>query len=399
MDMNKERKLLMKTSSRLDKIPPYLFAEIDRKIAEARAKGIDIISLGIGDPDTPTIPNIVEAMHSAIDNPKNHDYPPYDGTAAFKTASAEWMKKRFGVELDSKTEILANIGSKESIAHVFLAFVDAGDYTLVPDPGYPVYQNGTILAGGTPYIMPLKTENDFIPDLDAIPEDVAQKAKLMFLNYPNNPTGATATLEFFEKAVAFAKKYDILLCHDQAYCEMTYDGYVAPSILEVEGAKDIAIEFFSHSKSYNMTGWRVGFVCGNAQAIKALGTIKNNIDSGVFKAIQDAAVEAYNTPSEKIQALNDMYKSRKEIMENGLKELGWNIKPSKATFYLWLPVPKGYTSAEFVTVMLEKAGVVVPPGNGYGKHGEGYFRIALTVPDARLKEALQRMKDAGIRYE
>lgn len=388
----------MKQSERLNKIPPYLFAEIDRKISDARSKGVDIISLGIGDPDTPTIPTVVEEMHKAIDNPANHDYPPYDGTVQFKTACAKWMKERFCVDLNSKTQILANIGSKEAIAHVFFAFVDEGDYTLVPDPGYPVYKNATIFAGGTPYSMPLTEENNWLPDFDKIPEDIARKSKLMFLNYPNNPTGAVCDIKFFKKAVEFCKKYDILLCHDQAYCEMTYDGYVAPSVLQVEGAQDIAIEFFSHSKSYNMTGWRVGFVCGNTEAIKALGTIKNNIDSGVFKAIQQAASKAFEAPKEQIDNLNKMYKERKDIMEAGLKELGWDIKPSKATFYLWLPVPKGYTSEEFVTVMLDKAGVVVPPGNGYGKWGEGYFRIALTKDIETLKKALLRMKEAGISY-
>lgn len=388
----------MKQSERLNKIPPYLFAEIDRKIAEARAKGIDIISLGIGDPDTPTIPTVVAEMHSAIDDAKNHDYPPYNGTEQFRNASVAWMKRRFGVDLDANTEMLANIGSKEAIAHVFFAFVDEGDYTLVPDPGYPVYKNATIFAGGTPYSMPLLAENKFLPDFDKIPEDIARKSKLMFLNYPNNPTGATCDLDLFKKAVAFCKKYDILLCHDQAYCEMTYDGYVAPSVLEVEGAKDVAIEFFSHSKSYNMTGWRVGFVAGNAQAIKALGTIKNNIDSGVFKAIQQAAAKAYDAPKEQIENLNKMYKERKDVAEAALKELGWNIIPSKATFYLWLPVPKGYTSEEFATVMLEKAGVVVPPGNGYGSYGEGYFRIALTKDVETIKKAFSRMEEAGISY-
>lgn len=389
----------MRVSERLEKIPPYLFAEIDRKIAEAKAKGIDIISLGIGDPDTPTLPPIVEEMHKAIDNPANHDYPPYNGTEKFRKAACEWMKTRFGVELNPDTQMLANIGSKEAIAHVFFAFVDKGDYTLVPDPGYPVYKNATIFAGGTPYSMPLLEENGFLPDLDAIPEDVAKKSKLMFLNYPNNPTGAVCTKEFYKKAVDFCKKYDILLCSDMAYSEMTYDGYVAPSVLEVEGAMDVALEFYSHSKSYNMTGWRVGFCCGNADAVKALGTIKNNIDSGTFKAIQDAAVAAFNVDKSYIENLNKMYQERRDAAEEGFRELGWDIKPSKATFYLWLPVPKGMTSEEFVTVMLEKAHVVVPPGNGYGKYGEGYFRVALTKDVDTIKKALQRMKDAGISYK
>lgn len=388
----------MKVSERLEQIPPYLFAEIDRKIAEAKAKGIDIISLGIGDPDTPTLPPVVEEMHKAIDNPKNHDYPPYNGTEKFRKGACEWMKNRFGVELDPDKEMLANIGSKEAIAHVFFAYVDKGDYTLVPDPGYPVYHNATIFAGGTPYEMPLLEGNGYLPDFDRIPEDIAKKSKIMFLNYPNNPTGAVADLDFFKKAVDFCKKYDILLCSDMAYSEMTYDGYKAPSVLQVEGAKDVAIEFYSHSKSYNMTGWRVGFVCGNADAIKALGTIKNNIDSGTFKAIQDAATAAFTVDAKYINDLNKMYQERRDAAEEGFRELGWNVKPSKATFYLWLPVPKGMSSEEFVTIMLEKAHVVVPPGNGYGKYGEGYFRVALTKDVDTIKECIRRMKEAGIRY-
>lgn len=388
---------MVQLSERLNKIPPYLFAEIDKKIAAAKAEGVDVISLGIGDPDTPTIPTVVEEMHKAIDDPKNHDYPPYAGTKQFKDAVANWYKNRFDVEL-TESEILANIGSKESIAHTFLAFVDEGDYTLIPDPGYPVYKTATLLAGGTPYSMPLLEENGFLPDFDKIPEDIAKKAKLMFLNYPNNPTGAVCDMEFLKKAVEYCKKYDILLCYDQAYCEMTYDGYIAPSILQVEGAKDIALEFYSHSKSYNMTGWRVGFVCGNEKYLKALGTIKSNIDSGTFKAVQQAAAKAFEAPHEQIEKLNDMYKQRRDTMQEGLKELGWNLTPSKATFYLWLRCPEGFTSEEFATVMLEKAGIVVPPGNGYGKYGEGYFRIALTKDVDVLKKCIQRMKDAGISY-
>ena len=388
----------MKVSERLEQIPPYLFAEIDRKIAEAKAKGIDIISLGIGDPDSPTLQPVVDAMHKAIDNPKNHDYPPYNGTEGFRKGACAWMKKRFGVELNPDTEMLANIGSKEAIAHIFFAFVDKGDYTLVPDPGYPVYHNATIFAGGTPYEMPLLEENGYLPDFDKIPADVAKKAKLMFLNYPNNPTSAVADLDFWKKAVDYCKKYDILLCSDMAYSEMTFDGYKAPSVLQVEGAKDVAIEFYSHSKSYNMTGWRVGFVCGNADAVKALGTIKNNIDSGTFKAIQEAATAAFTVDEKYINDLNKMYQERRDAAEEGFRELGWDIKPSKATFYLWLPVPHGMTSEEFVTAMLEKAHVVVPPGNGYGKCGEGYFRVALTKDVDTIKKCIQRMKDAGIRY-
>lgn len=388
----------MKTSIRLEKIPPYLFAEIDRKVAEAKAKGYDIISLGIGDPDTPTLAPVVEEMHKAIDNPANHDYPPYNGTAQFRQGAANWMKANYGVELNPDTEVLANIGSKEAIAHVFFAFVDEGDYALVPDPGYPVYHNATVFAGGTPYAMPLLEENGFLPDFDKIPEEIARKSKIMFLNYPNNPTGAVADLDFWKKAVAFCKKYDILLCSDMAYAEMTFDGYKAPSVLEVEGGKDVALEFYSHSKSYNMTGWRVGFVCGNAEAIKALGTIKNNIDSGTFKAIQQAGTAAFTIDKSYIENLNKMYQERRDVMEQGLKELGWDVKPSKATFYIWIPTPNGKTSEEFATELLEKAHLVVPPGNGYGKCGEGYIRIALTKDVETIKKVLQRMKDAGIRY-
>lgn len=389
----------MKTSQRLEKIPPYLFAQIDKKIDEAKEKGINIISLGIGDPDMPTLPNIVGAMHEAIYKPENHDYPPYQGTKEFRKASANWMKKRFNVELDYDSEMLALIGSKEGLAHIFFAFVDSGDIVLVPDPGYPVYKNGTILAGGEIYLMPLLAKNNFLPDFEKIPPEIAKRAKLMFLNYPNNPTGAVADLEFYQKAVDFAKKYDILICNDQAYSEMTYDNYIAPSILEIEGAKDCAIEFYSHSKSYNMTGWRIGFACGNKEAIKALGTIKNNIDSGVFKAIQEAGIEAYNTPKSEIEKLNKIYQKRRNIVENALKELGWNIKPTKGTFYLWLPTPNNMPSADFCEMLIERTGVVVVPGVGYGENGEGYFRIALTKDEKTIQEAMERIKKAGIKYQ
>ena len=389
----------MKTSQRLEKIPPYLFAQIDKKIDEAKEKGINIISLGIGDPDMPTLPNIVGAMHEAIYKPENHDYPPYQGTKEFRKASANWMKKRFNVELDYDSEMLALIGSKEGLAHVFFAFVDSNDIVLVPDPGYPVYKNGTILAGGEIYLMPLLAQNNFLPNFEKIPPEIAKRAKLMFLNYPNNPTGAVADLEFYQKAVDFAKKYDILICNDQAYSEMTYDNYIAPSILEIEGAKDCAIEFYSHSKSYNMTGWRIGFACGNKEAIKALGTIKNNIDSGVFKAIQEAGIEAYNTPKSEIEKLNKIYQKRRNIVENALKELGWNIKPTKGTFYLWLPTPNNMPSADFCEMLIERTGVVVVPGVGYGENGEGYFRIALTKDEKTIQEAMERIKKAGIKYQ
>jgi len=389
----------MQFAKRLEKIPPYLFAEIDRKRDELVAKGVDIINMGVGDPDQPTPSHIVEAMHQAIDDPSTHNYPPYQGTKEYRQAAADWMASRFGVKgLDPNTQIVSSIGSKEAIHNTFLAFVESGDYTLIPDPGYPVYRTSTIFAGGDPYTMPLTPENNFLPDLDAIPEDVAKKAKLLWVNYPNNPTGGLASLGDFEKLVEFCKKYDILLCHDHAYSEMAYDGYKPPSVLEVPGALDVAIEFHSFSKSYNMTGWRIGFVAGNTTGIKGLGQVKTNIDSGVFKAIQRAGIAAFETSSADLQQLMSVYQRRRDIIVDGLKSLGWPIEPPKATLYVWIPVPSGYTSTDFVTLLLDKCGIIVPPGNGYGASGEGFFRIALTVPDERMHEAIKRMKEAGIRY-
>lgn len=389
----------MQFAKRLEKIPPYLFAEIDRKRDEMLAKGVDIINMGVGDPDRPTPDHIVQAMHAAIDDPATHNYPPYQGTKDFRAAAVQWMERRFGVKgLNPNTEVVSSIGSKEAIHNTFLAFVEPGDYTLIPDPGYPVYRTSTIFAGGEYYTMPLLPENDFLPDLEAIPQEVAQKAKLLWINYPNNPTGALATLEFFEKVVAYCQQYDILLCHDHAYSEMAYDGYKPPSVLQVPGAKDVAIEFHSLSKSYNMTGWRVGFVAGSSQGIKGLGQVKTNVDSGVFKAIQQAAIAAYSTSQTDLQALMSVYQKRRDIIVKGLQSLGWPIEPPKATLYVWVRVPKGYTSTEFVTLLLDKCGIIVPPGNGYGQAGEGFFRIALTVPDERMHEAIKRMQDAGIRY-
>ena len=389
----------MQFAKRLEKIPPYLFAEIDRKRDEMVAKGVDIINMGVGDPDRPTPDHIVQAMHSAIDDPATHNYPPYQGTKDFRTAAVEWMERRFGVTgLNPDTEVVSSIGSKEAIHNTFLAFVEPGDYTLIPDPGYPVYRTSTIFAGGEFHTMPLRPENGFLPDLDLIPQEVARKAKLLWVNYPNNPTGALGTIEFFEKLVAYCQQYDILLCHDHAYSEMAYDGYKPPSVLQVPGAADVAIEFHSLSKSYNMTGWRVGFVVGCSQGIKGLGQVKTNVDSGVFKAIQKAAIAAYSTSEADLQALMSVYQKRRDIIVQGLQSLGFPIEPPLATLYIWVPVPPGYTSTEFVTMLLDKCGIIVPPGNGYGAAGEGFFRIALTVPDERMHEAIQRMKDAGIRY-
>lgn len=390
----------MQFAKRLEKIPPYFFAEINRKRNELVAKGVDIINMGVGDPDLPTPAHIVQAMHEAIDDPYSHNYPPYQGTKEYRSAAVEWMARRFGVtHLNPDTEVVSSIGSKEAIHNTFLAFVESGDYTLIADPGYPVYRTSTIFAGGEPYTMPLKAENNFLPDLKAIPQEIAQKAKLLWINYPNNPTGALATLEFFEELVDYCHKYDILLCHDHAYSEMAYDGYKPPSVLQVEGAKEVAIEFHSLSKSYNMTGWRIGFVVGNALGIKGVSQVKTNVDSGVFKAIQQAALAAFQTTEEELQKVISVYQNRRNIIVQGLQSLGWSIEPPKATLYVWVRVPKSYSSTEFVTLLLDKCGIVVPPGNGYGAAGEGFFRIALTVPEEKMYAAIQRMKDAGIRYE
>ncbi|MBD2457667.1 pyridoxal phosphate-dependent aminotransferase [Nostoc sp. FACHB-87] len=389
----------MHFAKRLEKIPPYLFAEINRKRAKLVAEGVDIINMAIGDPDKPTPAHILQVMHAAIDNSATHNYPPYEGTQEFRQAAAKWMERRFGVtDLNPDTEVVASIGSKEAIHNTFLAFVEAGDYTLIPDPGYPVYRTSTIFADGEPFTMPLKAENQFLPDLNAIPEEIAQKAKLLWINYPNNPTGGVANLEFFGELVDFCKQYNILLCHDNAYSEMAYNGYKPPSVLQVPGAKDIAIEFHSLSKSYNMTGWRVGFVVGNALGIQGLRQVKTNVDSGVFKAIQTAAIAAYNTSEAELQTLMSVYQNRRDTIVKGLQSLGWPIQPPKATLYVWVPVPAGYTSAEFVNLLLDKCGIMVAPGSGYGASGEGFFRIALTISEERMEEAIERMKDAGICY-
>jgi len=390
----------MKKAKRIEAVPPYLFAEIDKKKAEAIKKGVDIISLGIGDPDKPTFPNIVERMHSAIDNPKNHDYPPYAGTQNFREAAVKFYKKRFSVDFDPQ-DVISVIGAKEGIAHAYMAFTNPGDIALVPDPGYPVYGIWAEFMGVTPHYLPLKAENNFLPDLESIPEDVAKKAALLWLNYPNNPTGAIAPIDYYEKAVGFCKKYDILLCSDMAYSEMAYDNYKPLSIFNASGSKDVAIEFYSLSKGFNMTGWRTGFVLGNSEAIKNYAIIKTNTDSGIFKAIQEASIEALLAPESlkyQDEQNKNTYHKRIDVLVNGLQEMGWKIERPKATFYVWAPVPKGYTSSEFCTEVLEKCGVIIIPGNGYGPSGEGFFRAAITVESKRIQEAIDRMKEAGIKY-
>lgn len=386
-------------SQKLSQIPPYLFAELDRKVDAAKAQGRDIISLGVGDPDLPTPALIVEQMVKSTQDPQTHNYPPYRGTAEFRKTVARWMSTRFGVDIDPQTEAMALIGSKEGIAHLIKAYVDPGDVVLCPSPGYPVYHNYTVLSGGTPYTLPLLAERQFLPDLTSIPKDVAQKAKILFLNYPNNPTGAIASPAFIEEALDFCKTHNILLCHDHAYSEMTFDGYKAPSFLSVPGAKDVCIEMFSLSKMFNMTGWRVGFAVGHQPAIDALGIIKNNGDSGVFKAIQEAAMVGLDHADTLLENLNTIYAKRRDIFVQGLNDMGWTFPKNEATFYLWVPVPQGYTDVEFVAKLLDECDIVVPPGTGYGSAGQGFFRVALTQPEARIQEAVDRMKAKGIRFD
>lgn len=388
----------MKIAKRVETLPPYLFAEIDKKRQAAIARGVDIINMGIGDPDQPTPSEIVDAMHNAIDDPATHKYPPYQGTKDFREAACQWFEKRFGEKFNPDTECLSLIGSKEAIHNCIFATIGDGDTALLPDPAYPVYKTSTLLSGGKPYIMPLLEKNNWLPDLKQIPNDIAKSANIMMIGYPNNPTGAIAPLEFYQEVIDFAKKYDIIVLSDNAYSELTFDGYVAPSIFQANGAKDISLEFHSLSKTYNMTGWRIGFAVGNEKIIKALGTVKTNIDSGVFTAIQRAGVKAFNISRNIIEKNNNLIKERRDVAIKGFKEIGWNIKdPIKATFYLWLPIPPSFKkSTDFATAMLDKCGIVVPPGVGYGEYGEGYFRVALTIDKKRIEEAISRMKKEGL---
>jgi LL-diaminopimelate aminotransferase len=382
----------MRIARRLDAIPPYLFAELDRKIEERRAAGVDVISLGVGDPDLPTPRHVVEALQEAAGDPATHRYPSYFGLLDLRRAIADWYRERFGVDLDPDTEVQPLIGSKEGIAHLPWAFVDPGDEVLVPDPGYPVYDVGTILAGGTPVPLPLDAGRGFLPDLGAA--RVTERTKVMWLAYPSNPTAAVAELPTFEEAVTFARDHDLLLAHDAAYSELTFDGYVSPSVLQVEGAKDVAVEFGSASKTYNMTGWRVGWAVGNAEAIKALATVKTNIDSGVFDAVQRAAVAAIRGRREPLDEARAVYAKRRDVVVAAFNDLGWDLEPPKGSFYVWIPTREGMSSAEFAALLLDRAGVVVAPGIGYGANGEGYVRISTTLPDDSLAEAMDRVRGA-----
>ncbi|MEE8638012.1 MAG: LL-diaminopimelate aminotransferase [Candidatus Margulisiibacteriota bacterium] len=388
----------MRKSKRLDKIPPYLFVKIEERKEELLKKGADIIDFGIGDPDLPTPPHIFKKMHESLESTEAANYPTSKGELSFRKAVADWYKKRFNVDLDPANEVCTLIGSKEGIGHIFFAFIDPGEVALVPDPAYPVYKIGTMLAGGEPYFLPLTAENKFIPNLDDIPKNILKKAKLLFINYPNNPTGAVAGKDFFEKCVKFAKQNNLLLVSDLAYSEMAFDGFKPSSVLEIPGAKEVTIEFHSLSKTYNMTGWRIGMAVGNAEAVQALATIKSNIDSGAFKAIQHAAIEALSGPQACVPETNQIFEERRNVLFDGLTSLGWKLDKPKATFYMWVPVPQGETSASFTEKLLEKCGVLVVPGNGYGPSGEGYVRFAITLPKGRIAEAIQRMGTAKIGY-
>ena len=383
-------------SDRINSLPPYLFATIDEAKAAIKAKGVDVIDLGVGDPDQPTPDHIVDSMCEAVRMPETHTYPSYTGMMSFRKAAADWCKEARGLELDPASEVLTMIGSKEGVAHIPLAFINPGDVALCPDPAYPVYKIGTQFAGGEPCIMPLLEENNFLPDFDAIPKDKLEKAKLMFLNYPNNPTSAIADKKFFEEVVQFAKDNDIVVIHDNAYSEMTYDGYQAPSFLSVDGAMDVGIELYSLSKTYNMTGWRLAFAVGNKDIIAGVGKVKSNVDSGAFDAIQMAGITALSSSQQCVADMNTIYEERRDTLLKGLNEIGLDVKAPKATFYVWAPVPEGYDSMGFAKLLLEEAGIVATPGVGFGTYGEGYIRFALTRSVERINEAVERMSKLNL---
>lgn len=382
-------------SERLNCLPPYLFKEIDRQKEEVKKSGVDIIDLGVGDPDMPTPQHIVEALKKAASDPANHRYPSYTGMDDFNEAVAHWYRRRFNVSLDSANEVVTLIGSKEGIAHIPLAFINPGDIALVTSPGYPVYNIGVKFAGGKTYFMDLLKENDFLPVLNTVPKEIIKKTRMMFINYPNNPTSAIATEEFFKEVVLFAESHNIIVCHDAAYTETAFDGYRPKSFLETDGAKTVGIEFHSLSKIYNMAGWRIGFAVGNAQIIEALSQVKSSVDSGVFQAIQIAGIAALKEGQACIKEINKEYTARRNILVDGLSGLGLSVKKPRATFYLWIEVPDGYTSAEFTSYLLTNGGIVVAPGNGFGAAGEGYIRMALTVDRERLKKVVERVRSIG----
>jgi LL-diaminopimelate aminotransferase len=382
----------VRTAKRIERLPPYLFAEIDRKVSEARARGADIISFGVGDPDLPTPPHIVDALVAAARDPATHRYPAYTGMPAFRESIAAWYERRFGVKLDPQEEVQPLVGSKEGIFHLPVAFVDPGDMALVPDPGYPVYETGTILAHGEPVLLPLLENNEFKPDLTSIPPNVLDKARVLWLNYPSNPTAACVDIDLFAEAVELCRANDILLAHDAAYTEITFDGYVAPSVLQVPGAMECAVEFHSLSKTFNMTGWRIGWVAGAPQAIEAVKRLKTNIDSGIFDAVQMAGIAALEGPLDVLERTVDTYRRRRDLLCDGLKSMGIVVDPPRGSIYVWVPVPEGQTSESFTTYLLDEADLVVAPGNGYGPTGEGFVRFSLTLPDDRLEEGVERLR-------
>ncbi|MEM2934219.1 MAG: LL-diaminopimelate aminotransferase [Methanocellales archaeon] len=379
-------------ANRINALPQYLFAAIDELKQQKIKEGVDVIDLGVGDPDRPTPKHIVEAMCQAVLDPKTHRYPSYVGMLSFREAVAEWYKKTFKVDLNPEKEIISLIGSKEGIAHLPLAFINPGDIALVPDPAYPVYKIGTILASGRPYTMPLLEQNDFLPDLNLIPGRIARKVKLMFINYPNNPTSAVASKAFFKAIVDYAKEHGIIVVHDNAYSEITYDGYKAPSFLEVEGAREVGIEYHSLSKTYNMTGWRIGFAVGNSEILSGLGKVKTNVDSGVFEAIQIAGIAALKGDQKCVEEMKKNYQNRRDLLLEGLKKIGLKAKKPLATFYIWAKIPEQYSSMEYTKLLLDKAGIVATPGVGFGEFGDKYIRFALTKDAAKIKEAVERME-------
>lgn len=382
----------MKVADRIDNLPPYVFARLGERIRELAAQGKEIIRLDIGSPDLPPPDLIIEALCRSVRDPSRHGYGGFYGTPELRQAMAVYYERRFGVKLDPNKEVAALIGSKEGIANMALAFVTPGEPVLVPDPGYPAYTLGTLLAGGVPYRVPLLAENGYLPDLEAIPANVAHAAKILWLNYPNNPTGATAPLEFFEKAVHFARQYDILVCHDNPYCDITFDGYVAPSLLQVPGAREIALEFNSLSKTYNMAGWRVGMAVGNTQAVEALARTKTNIDSGIFLPIQDAATVALLSDQSWLTERNEIYRRRRDLILAALPAVGIEADRPLAGLYVWARIPAGYTSGEFAARLLEEAGISVTPGAAFGQYGEGYIRLSLGMDTDRIREAMDRLR-------
>jgi LL-diaminopimelate aminotransferase len=385
----------MKTSARLDRLPPYLFAELERKIAEKKAAGVDVISLGIGDPDTPTPTLVVDALAKAAADPGTHQYPSNRGRAELRQAFADFYARRFRVTLDPETEIIPALGAKECVFNLNLAFLDPGSVALAADPGYPVYTGGPLIAGAESVLMPLVPELGFVPDLDAIPLEAREAARLMYLNYPNNPTGAVAPEGFFERVVEFARAHDILVVHDASYTETTFDGYVAPSFLETPGAKGVGVEIFSLSKGYNLTGWRTAAIVGNAEAVAAYWKLKTNIDSGMFEAVQLAAVAALSEEGDQIaRDMSAVYARRRDLVVDALRAIGVDVRSPRGTIYVWAPVPDGHTSASYCELVLEESAVVVSPGGAYGPNGEGFFRISLTVPDDRLTEAMERLRSS-----